>query len=57
MNMLKWSFLFLIIALLAGAMGFTGVAGAATAISKTLFFIFIGIWALIILGVFFIFKR
>lgn len=50
--MLKWSFLFLIVALVAGALGFTGVAGAATDIAKVLFFLFIGVWlVIIILGV------
>lgn len=55
--MLKWSFAFLIIALVAGALGFTGVAGAATAIAKTLFFIFIALWAIVLAVGASIFKK
>ena len=39
--MLRWAFLFLIIALIAAAFGFTGVAGAASAIAKFLFGLFL----------------
>ena len=39
--MLKWAFIFLIVAMIAGALGFGGVAGAATGIAKALFFIFL----------------
>jgi uncharacterized membrane protein YtjA (UPF0391 family) len=39
--MLGWTLTFLIVALLAGALGFTGIAGAAVGIAKTLFFIFL----------------
>ncbi|MFN8309060.1 MAG: DUF1328 domain-containing protein [Chitinophagales bacterium] len=50
--MLRWSFLFLIIAIIAGILGFTGVAGTAMGIAKILFFVFIGFWLLLlILGV------
>jgi uncharacterized membrane protein YtjA (UPF0391 family) len=55
--MLKWSFAFLIIALIAGALGFTGVAGAATTIAKTLFFFFIALWLIIIAIGAFLLKR
>ena len=34
------------IALLAGALGFTGIAGAATGIAKVLFFVFLVVWVL-----------
>lgn len=55
--MLRWSFLFLIIAIVAGVLGFTDVASGAASIAKVLFFIFIGFWLLmIILGVT-IFKK
>ena len=55
--MLRWSFLFLIIAIIAAVFGFTGIAAGAASIAKILFFIFIGFWLLmIILGVT-IFKK
>jgi uncharacterized membrane protein YtjA (UPF0391 family) len=39
--MLYWAFVFLVIALIAGGLGFWGIAGAAAAIAKILFGIFI----------------
>jgi uncharacterized membrane protein YtjA (UPF0391 family) len=39
--MLGWTLVFLIVALLAGALGFTGIAGAAVGIARVLFFIFL----------------
>ncbi|HEY8932087.1 MAG TPA: DUF1328 domain-containing protein [Rariglobus sp.] len=39
--MLSWSLCFLIIALIAAALGFGGIAGTAVGIAKVLFFIFI----------------
>ena len=39
--MLGYALLFLVIALIAGALGFFGVAGAATGIAKILFFVFL----------------
>jgi uncharacterized membrane protein YtjA (UPF0391 family) len=48
--MLKWAFLFLIIGLIAGLLGFTGVAGASIAIAKTLFFIFMVIFLVLLIA-------
>lgn len=49
--MLKWALIFLAIGLVAGLLGFTGIAGASIAIAKSLFFIFIAIFlVLLILG-------
>jgi uncharacterized membrane protein YtjA (UPF0391 family) len=39
--MLSWVFTFLIIALIAGALGFTGIAGTSIGIAQTLFYIFL----------------
>lgn len=39
--MLKWTAIFLVIALVAAIFGFTGVAEGAASIAKTIFFIFI----------------
>ena len=44
-NMLYWALVFLIIAVIAGFLGFGGVAFAAAGIAKILFFIFLGIFA------------
>jgi uncharacterized membrane protein YtjA (UPF0391 family) len=39
--MLQWILIFLVLAILAGALGFTGVAGASMGIAQTLFYIFL----------------
>jgi uncharacterized membrane protein YtjA (UPF0391 family) len=39
--MLSWAFTFLIIAIIAAVLGFTGVAGTAAAIAKFLFGLFL----------------
>lgn len=49
--MLKWSVIFLVIALVAAAFGFGGIASAAAGIAKILFFIFLAIFVItLILG-------
>jgi uncharacterized membrane protein YtjA (UPF0391 family) len=40
-SMISWILAFLLLALFAGALGFTGIAGASIGIAKVLFFIFI----------------
>jgi uncharacterized membrane protein YtjA (UPF0391 family) len=47
--MLKWALIFLVISLVAGALGFTGVASGARSIAKLLFSIFIIIFLILIL--------
>ena len=44
--MLTWALIFLVVALIAGSLGFTGVAGTAVGISRTLFFIFLVLFVL-----------
>ena len=44
--MLGWALAFLVIALIAGAFGFRGVAGMATGFAKLLFFIFLVLFVL-----------
>jgi uncharacterized membrane protein YtjA (UPF0391 family) len=39
--MLKWAFVLLFLAVIAGVFGFTGLAGASTDIARTLFFVFL----------------
>ncbi len=49
--MLRWALIFLIIGLIAGVLGFGGIAGASFAIAKILFFVFLFIFlALLIAG-------
>jgi uncharacterized membrane protein YtjA (UPF0391 family) len=40
-HMLSWSLIFLIVALIAAALGFGGIAGTAAGIAKILFFVFL----------------
>jgi len=49
--MLRWSAAFLVIAIIAAALGYGGIAEDAAEIAKVLFFIFLGIFFLtLILG-------
>ncbi len=41
--MLRWSVIFFIIALVSGALGFTGLSEAAGGIAQVLFWIFLGV--------------
>ncbi|WP_018971919.1 DUF1328 domain-containing protein [Rudaea cellulosilytica] len=43
--MLHYAVVFLILALIAGLLGFTGIAGASIGIAKILFFVFIALFA------------
>jgi uncharacterized membrane protein YtjA (UPF0391 family) len=47
--MLKWALIFLVVSLVAGALGFTGVASGARSIAKLLFGLFIIIFLILIL--------
>jgi uncharacterized membrane protein YtjA (UPF0391 family) len=47
--MLRWAFIFLVIALIAAVFGFGGIASAAAGIAKILFFIAIAIFVIILL--------
>jgi uncharacterized membrane protein YtjA (UPF0391 family) len=46
--MLKWALIFLVISIIAGALGFTGVARGAGSIAKWLFFIFLAIFVILL---------
>ena len=49
--MLKWAFLFLILGIVLGALGFGGIGGAFIGIAKILFFIALAIFLiLLVLG-------
>ena len=41
--MLRWALIFLIVGLVAGVLGFTGIAGASIGIAKFLFFLFLAV--------------
>ena len=55
--MLKWAFIFLVVALIAGALGFTGIAGAAMGLAKILFFLFLVLFVAFLLLGMTIFKK
>lgn len=46
--MLKWAIIFLVISLVAGALGFTGIARGAATIAKVIFFIFLAMFVLVL---------
>jgi len=39
--MLRWSLIFLVVALIAAVLGFGGIAGTSVGIAKVLFFVFL----------------
>lgn len=47
--MLRWAMAFLIIALIAALLGFGGVAGTASSIAVTLFWVFVALFVLSLL--------
>lgn len=50
--MLKWAFIFLILGLVAGALGFGGIGGAFIGIAKFLFFVAIALFVIfLVLGI------
>jgi uncharacterized membrane protein YtjA (UPF0391 family) len=55
--MLKWALIFAVVALIAGILGFTSIAGTSMAIAKTLFFIFLVIFVVLLLGGLFVGRR
>ena len=50
MGLLRWALLFLIIALIAAAFGFGGIAEGATDIARVLFFVFVVIFVLLLIA-------
>lgn len=44
--MLRWALVFLVFALVAGLLGFTGLAGESMAIARILFFVFLVVFAI-----------
>ena len=54
--MLKFALLCLVIALIAGALGFTGVAGAFVGIAKFVFGLFVVLFVILLIAAFMIGK-
>ena len=48
--MLNWAITFLVVALLAAILGFTGVAVAAAGIAKIFFFVFLVLFVVSLIG-------
>jgi len=46
--MIKWALIFLVVGVIAGVLGFTGVAGASFAVAKLLFFVAILIFVVLL---------
>jgi uncharacterized membrane protein YtjA (UPF0391 family) len=55
--MLKWALIFLVVGLIAGALGFTGVAGAAVGFAKILFFLALALFLVFLVLGYTIYKR
>jgi uncharacterized membrane protein YtjA (UPF0391 family) len=49
--MFNWTITFLIIAIVAGLLGFTTIAGAAIGMAKIIFFISLAIWLIAVITV------
>jgi uncharacterized membrane protein YtjA (UPF0391 family) len=56
-DMLRWALIFLVIGLIAGVLGFTGVAGTSIAIAKVLFFIFLAIFLVLMVAGFTVARK
>jgi uncharacterized membrane protein YtjA (UPF0391 family) len=51
MSLLKWALVFLVVSIIAGLLGFTGVSIVSADIARTLFYIFLAIFfVLLVLG-------
>lgn len=48
-GMLEWAFIFLVIALIAGALGFTGLARGAASVAIILFWVFLAIFVILLI--------
>jgi len=55
--MLKWAIIFAVIALIAGGLGFGGVAGAAAGIAKFLFVLALVIFVVLLIAGFTVAKK
>jgi uncharacterized membrane protein YtjA (UPF0391 family) len=56
-DMLRWALIFAIIAVIAGALGFTGIEAGAADIARLLFYVFVALVVIFLVLGFTIFKR
>jgi uncharacterized membrane protein YtjA (UPF0391 family) len=49
MSILKWALIFLLISVVAGVFGFTGISAASADLSRILFYIFVAIFIVLLL--------
>jgi uncharacterized membrane protein YtjA (UPF0391 family) len=52
MGLLEWALIFLVVALIAAAFGFGGIASTAAGVAKVLFFIFIVVFVVLLITAF-----
>ena len=55
--MLRWALIFAVVAIIAGLLGFTSIAGTSMAIAKTLFFVFLVIFLVLLLAGLFVGRK
>ena len=55
--MIKWALIFLVVGVIAGILGFGGIAGASFAVAKILFFIPVAIFVILLALGLTIFKK
>jgi uncharacterized membrane protein YtjA (UPF0391 family) len=48
MTLLKWAAVAFIVSVIAGVLGFTGVAAGAAALAKVFFYLFLGIFLILV---------
>jgi uncharacterized membrane protein YtjA (UPF0391 family) len=49
-NMIRWALIFFVVALIAAAFGFLGIASAAVGIARLLFYIFVVLFLVSLIG-------
>ena len=57
MGLLRWALIFAVFAIVAGLFGFLDLAEGFADIAKFLFFVFLGIVALLVIGGVFLYKK
>ena len=55
--MINWALVFLVVGLIAGVLGFTGLAGAAIGVAKILFFIGLALFVIMLVLGYTVFKK
>ena len=56
MTLLKWALIFLVISVIAGVFGFTGISTGAADVSKFLFYVFVAIFVVLLILALTIFR-